>query len=66
MALCCRAYAAEKNSALEPFLACWYSQLAEHSFPYVQLYYFKSRRIHMVFNKQAADFLSGLISRAEI
>ena len=42
------------------------SQLTEHSRPCVQLYYFKTRRINVMFNKRGSRFLSGLKSRAEI
>ena len=37
-------------------LSYWYSQLAEHSLPCVQLYYFKSRHINVMCNEQAAVF----------
>ena len=61
----------KKNSGKQKFslgaFSCWYSQQAEHSLPCLQLYYFKSRRINMMFNEQAAVFfLSGLKSRDEI
>ena len=46
------------------FSAC--SQLAEHSRPCLQLYYFDSRRINVMFNKRVAVFLWGLKSRAEL
>ena len=55
---------ARKNSALEPFLLVQPTGRALPSVP--PLCYFKSRRINVMFNEQAAVFLSGLKSRDEI
>ena len=55
---------AQKNSALETYLLV---QPIGPALPSVRpLHYFKSRRIHAMFNKQAAVFLYDLKSRAEI